>query len=68
MAHDWKKGLTPQQITDIELQRGAETAMSKEGAKEELFASLFDPDYKPRLQNDYNRQLAERNKHRWGDK
>ena len=65
---DWKKGLTPEQIKDAEMQRGAEISMSKEGAAQELFASMYDPDYKPRLQSEYNRNLAERNKHRWGDK
>ena len=65
MAKHWKDGLTPAQIRDIEMRRGAEVIVEKHDAAADIFGQLFNPDFNHRRPNEYNRQLAERNKKRW---
>lgn len=68
----WRAGLTPQQIRDAEMNRGAEVLEIKHGALRQILAERFDPDYQPPKpthhvsadSKEYNRRLRETNKNR----
>jgi hypothetical protein len=68
---DWRTGLTPEQIRDAEMNRGAEVTNQKYGALQDLLARQFDPNYEPPTPThhvsakEYNRRLREQNKERF---